>query len=239
MLKKIKWLIPFMLFFLGYFMPHIFFKIDSIEVPNVLGKQSHEALTLLGNAQINSRVVCYKEDQTLPAGTVLTQIPAPGQSIKPHQTIFLTISNCAAPLTTPSYIGQPLTEDTIKHFKKQAIKFKKICLSSTTPQGNCIAQIPSPNTISLNKSLILYIASQNNSQVIFPNFEDINCIEVTQFLTEKNIPYKIIHSATQPADHDCTTSQCIVFEQRPLAGSFINLQDPISVSIKVKNLIAH
>lgn len=241
MLKNIKWLIPFALFFLGYFVPHVFLKTTSLEVPNLLGKPVHEALTLLTNTQINSRVVYYKEDQTLPAGTVLTQIPAPGQTIKPHQTVLLTLSQQQKLNGTPSYLQKKLTNQDLALFKKQAIRLKKIPLNSTAPDGNCIAQIPSPDVISKDKSLILYTAHNDNSLVVFPNFENYTVDKVIEFLKENNITYKIIHKNTQltgnalhnEAPHDCIENQCIITEQRPLAGSFINLNDQLTVTLKI------
>ena len=241
MIKNIKWLIPFTLFFLGYFVPHAFLKTTSLEVPNLLGKPIHEALKLLTNTQINSRVVYYKEDQTLPAGTVLTQIPAPGQTIRPHQTVLLTLSEQQKLMGTPSYLQKKLTNQDFALFKKQAIRFKKISLNSTAPDGNCIAQIPEPHVINKGTSLILYTAHNDNSLVIFPNFENYTVDNVIEFLKENNIAYKIIHKNTQlignalhnEIAHNCIENQCIITEQRPLAGSFINLNDQLIVTLKV------
>ncbi len=225
--KKILWLIPFLCFASGYFVPYFFLKKETYATPNIIGKSVHIGLKTLSELHINSRVVSYKEDPTLPAGTIVNQIPTPGQKIKTHQTIFLTVSLEPSPLLTEYYNGQIVTVEQEAQLKKAGIRYKKVPVYSYLPEETCIAQYPAFKTPNKEKKLILYTA-YNNTLMIFPNFIHQPAHSVITLLNKHNIPYKII--SIEP-ESDITKSHIV--EQRPLPGSFINLNNPGLVTLKI------
>jgi beta-lactam-binding protein with PASTA domain len=91
-IQKIFWVVPFIFFLLGYYSLHILYKPKTLAMPHLVDKSVLEALKLLGPEKINIRLINQKEDVHKPDGTILEQMPTAGQMIKPHQTVFLVIS---------------------------------------------------------------------------------------------------------------------------------------------------
>jgi len=227
-IKKLFWLFPFIVFACGYFIPYFFLKHEAYETPNIMGKSVHEALKIISPLHINSRVIYYKQDDTLPAGTVISQVPTPGQKIKAHQTIFLTLSQKSKPLTTADYTGKKINSEEENTFKKLGIYYQKVPVFSLAPEETCIAQHPQPESINKEKRLILYSAQHHKPIVLMPDLIGQPLQAVEDFLDNHNVPYKIV-----------TTSfvfewqNSYVIEQRPLAGTLIDLTTPHPVTIKI------
>ncbi|HEX3333932.1 MAG TPA: Stk1 family PASTA domain-containing Ser/Thr kinase [Acidimicrobiales bacterium] len=78
--------------------------IPTVQVPDVVGEQLAPAIQKLGAARLNYTVKYEGSNQ--PVGTVLTQSPVGGTSIKANIPVQLTVSGNQTSVTVPSVLGQ-------------------------------------------------------------------------------------------------------------------------------------
>lgn len=230
--KDFWWLVPFFAFYLGYWVPHTFFRIKSLETPSLLGKQVHESLVLLSEAQLNLRLVGEKEDAALPEGTIVSQIPAPYQKIKPHQALFVTVSK--KPQTSPLPLSQgKFAKELSALFANKKIRFKPFYIQSAHPADCCIAHYPYTSTVAPDEPVILYFSKDAGKTVLFPDLEGLSVKQVKDFFAHYGITPHVFHTKSVFENHECL--KCVVTEQKPLPGSLLNLNKPLSVQLKVSS----
>ncbi len=230
--KKFFWLVPFFCFILTYFILHKIFSIAPFATPSVIGKPIQEALTILAEHTLNSRLISQTEDNDLPAGIVLSQQPLAHQKVRPYQTVFLTISKHKERIPAPDLTHKSLTF--IKNYlEKDGISFKSFGLMSPSPQSSCIAQLPQPTELlGEDKKMIIYTSLGMNKPVILPLFKGYAVDEVVQFLNEHTVKTTLFHAKPVAPEHRCLF--CKVIEQKPLAGSIIDLKKPLTVQLYVR-----
>lgn len=216
--KHILWLTPFICFLSGYILVRSLFHIDTVSTPSVVGKHVYEAFALLSNNNLNIRLLAQKEDPDLPSGTVISQLPSPGQIVKPRQTVFLALSKQPISAPTPQLIGKDLQTIT-QELLNAKLRFKTYFLQSPYPHNSCIAQIPAAHK-PITDTIIVYLSSGNSKPIIWPNFEDKPVDEVVEFLAQYNIIPHIIQDR-----HSRKSENSTITDQRPLAGSLISI-DP-------------
>lgn len=226
------WAVPFFCFFAGYFALDLLFASSHVKTPAVVGLSLADALKALAKENLNARLIATKEDPDVTEGTVISQNPTSGSSLRSQQTVFLIISGKPAVRQTARYIGQA-TSTLLEQLAKEEISYQAFFVPSNHPQGTCIAQLPHENEPADSCPLILYF-SQNTSpvKVIVPSFVDKSVPEVTEFLAANGYTYSIFHEHSLPSHHDC--SHCLVVEQKPKAGTSISKADAPAIQLKVK-----
>ncbi|HAQ19762.1 MAG TPA: hypothetical protein DCR40_11095 [Prolixibacteraceae bacterium] len=64
---------------------------DSVEIPDLKGKTSQEAIALLYDLDLRFQIRDSVYSQEIAPGTVLDQFPKPGMKVKENRTIFVTL----------------------------------------------------------------------------------------------------------------------------------------------------
>jgi len=199
-------------------------------MPQLIGKSLQEGLTELATAQLNVRLLPTKEDLDSKEGTIISHVPAAGQKVKTHQTVYVVTTSHPAQQSTPSLYGLSLeTINQLLHNKK--IRYKSFFVASIQQEGLCVGQIPAPKEPLLESGMIIYCSSKNTDHVIFPHLEGISAEEVVLFLKKYRISPRIFHIHAHNENKGC--AHCFIKEQRPLPGTLINLHKPFSVQLKV------
>ena len=232
-LSQSLWIVPFMFFLCGYFALDLFLHRSYTTTPNVLGCSLSEAISTLSAENLNVRLLSFKEDEKVKEGIVLSQNPTPASSIRPQQTVFLIVSCKKMRPKTPACCGKHY--ETLKsELADQEISHKVHYVPSNHPSGSCIAQIPEAETDLPTQPLVLYVSQKvDTSLVLLPSFKERSVPEVIHFLNDSKIPFSLFHAHFIEADHSCTS--CTVIEQKPLAGSFIDIRNPPTVQLKVND----
>lgn len=75
------------------------------EVPSVLGQPQDEARAALEKAGYKSDFGEPLPDTKVPEGSVTSQVPKPGETVKPGTTILLRLSSGPAPVAVPKVTG--------------------------------------------------------------------------------------------------------------------------------------
>lgn len=229
--KYFAWIIPFIFFCVGYLATGFFFKTSELEVPNIVGKHIHEAISQLSVEKLNIRIIKDKEDPSLAPGTVISQDPHSGKKIKSNQTVFVTVSQKPRPLLAPCFIGSEI-QRLEQELKTKNIRAKIYHMESDHPKGTCIAQIPEENEPLEGKKITLYVSEGTKKFMLLPDFRNKKMEEISETLKEQNLETKIVHHNSVDDDHQCI--DCIVEHQRPLPGSLISPEKPLALQLQVR-----
>jgi len=211
------------------------FQPKEFTTPAIVGKQLLKAISILSDHKLNIRFLAQKEDSDLPQGTILSQKPLPGRKIKANQAIYVVISKKPPKIPCPALLNKSL-DTFLKDLENKHIRNNSYFLPSSYPKHNCFAQYPHPLTPLEGKHVITYISDGNKKPVILPDFRNKRITKVVEFLKkyEPHIKTEIIHSPASKFGHICNEN-CVISDQRPLAGSIITLDEkkPIAVHLKV------
>ncbi len=199
----------------------------TIEAPALLGKTVDVALVMTSAHHVYLRVTDTKTDTDLPSGTIMSQIPAAGKSIKENQTLYITITQKPVAFVMPDLYNKNETDISNLLSTTQA-KLHKFYLEYDQTPGICIAQYPETMTVS-PKEIFVYMNKESQKLVIMPDLKDKPLHEVLSFLTLYNITP---HVLSMSPDHRCDT--CIIIDQRPLAGTIINVHEKSIPAIQLQ-----
>lgn len=198
-----------------------------------MGKTLNEAIKIASFHDLSIKISKEKDDADLPDGTIISQIPAADTLIKARQSIYLIVSKKPAIMPMPNFMQKNLAEI------KQEAEAKEITLkiyelsSENTANNCCIAHYPAPNMKVRDKNAIIYSANDSLKPVIMPALKGKSVNEVLEFLQLHGLQAQLIHANLIEQGHSC--SHCIVFDQRPLAGSIISWtkEKPLQVQLHV------
>ncbi|GAG41516.1 unnamed protein product, partial [marine sediment metagenome] len=135
------WTVPFFCFIAGYLFLQWVSKVQYLEAPPLVGKQLQDAVAQLSGKNLNIRLIAQKEDPDLPGGTILSQSPAAGQKIKPHQAIHAVISKKPEKIIAPNLINKS-KEVIDRELAALGLRSKIHFLPSNRPINSCITQHP-------------------------------------------------------------------------------------------------
>jgi len=230
MIKKMSWILPFLTFMIGYLFLQFFIADQSLQMPILLGKNLLEATQICSELKLNLRIVTQKEVADLTPGTIITQKPMPGKSLKPHQSIFIAITKLPDPIIAPNFIHKKNTQiETL--CKEKGIKNKMYMIESSYPKDECIGQIPQPGEPLDLKKISCYISSGNLQQYLFPNFINTFLIDVLEFLKKYDISCDVYDKDQKILPP--YQGNYIVINQKPLAGTFVQPNKKLYVQLQV------
>ena len=213
------WLMPFLFFLFGYFASRAILSRNDIITPSLIGCALQKACSLLAEHNLTMQLLTEKEHSDLPSGTILYQVPGPGQRIKPRQTVFLTISKkqhkSIAPLVTHKKLPDIEKIAQINNLSIQPYYFE-----SDNPEGACFAQMPSAGTNISGKTMIIYMSQKKIPWYVWPSFIDKPLDQIQDFLTHYNIKPQVINIKKQPDQNILH-----VIKQHPPAGSIVRLDN--------------
>ncbi len=224
------WVTPFLSFLVGYQLVSWFSHNEVLRMPIVLGMPLQHAIKELSSHQLNARILKEKEDPEIPEGIVISQSPEGGHTIKSHQSVFLVVTRKPpakkAPLLCKLKVGE------IEALARDQSLFIKIHrLESAYPEGICFAQSPEAQEPLCQDQITAYVSSGVSPVRLFPLCKGQELHKVQEFLKEHSIESQVFHLTKVYESHDC--SNCVIIDQRPLAGSLIDLRKPPTVQFTV------
>ena len=229
---RFLWLTPFASFILGYLFIALIQTKPVLKTPALVGQTIDKALIELSSKNLNVRIIGHKDDPQLPEGTILSQTPAADTPIKENQAIYVMIAQKPAPLQMPN-LAHMHADEAVKLLENLSAHPHSSALANDAPQNSVIAQSPQAGNTTADTPIIIYTAQPAAKPVIMPNLKSKLIDEVVSFLNLHGINPKILHTTQTDFGHQC--HNCIVIDQRPLAGSLITLSPdkPIQVQLQV------
>lgn len=196
-------------------------------MPNITGCQLADMTKTCSALRLRIEIIQTKEDPELPDGTVVHQTPAPGHHVKERQTVFVAVTHKPADALTPSLIGAS-RETVINVCAQHNLKPKFYALSYPYPVDHCFCQWPSPEMPLKDKTLICYVAAQEENHALWPNFKGHGLQETSAALAEHGIA---VRTNTTPK----AGLRYYIVDQQPKAGARIDLNrtDEIIADFKI------
>lgn len=235
LLRNLLWFLPFFAFAIGYYAISFVFKSKTIATPALVGKSIEKAVTLLSERNLNIRIVGNKPDADLPDGTIISQTPSAGSKIKENQTLYVVVAKKPASIIAPN-LKNKMISAAHKIAEDMGFVLKIHTIPSDLAKDVCVAQLPTAGQELENNALMVYASAGNTKPVIMPSFKDKSVSEVISFLQLHSITPTILHTNAElvSANHQC--NECIVIDQRPIAGSLviINGEKLLAVQLQVQ-----
>jgi serine/threonine-protein kinase len=134
--------------------------IPTVQVPNVQGKQLAPAEQALTAANLTYRVI-FNNNSTQAVGTVLSQNPLGGTSVKANVPVVLTVSGNQISVTVPDVVGQsPAAAGSLLSQKGLNVGSQSSACSSQVGSGLVSSQNPGANqTVQPNVPVNLVIST--------------------------------------------------------------------------------
>ena len=215
--NSFTWLFPFIAFFSGYFLLHLYIGSSDIELPYLVGMPLEKALLLISQHDLSIRIIDVKEDIKSAPGTILGQCPAATTKMRKGQIIYCVIAKQPSIQLMPSLIGKTQDEIAIL-LDHRGIDAKKYNLDSDFPPTMCFAQFPASGTSLENKQIYIYLASDKKKIIIWPSFIGKTVEQVKEWGAKNHISVNFDQKENTEIAHE---DHCIIIDQKPLAHAFI------------------
>lgn len=223
------WISPFLALVAGYVSMRLIITPTTIKAPLVSGISIERACKILSDHNIAMQIIQYKIDPDTPHNTVINQTPAANHTMRPHQTMFLTVSQ------------EPVAESTPDFYQKNSESIKKIALplglkvycyplKASFAKQHCFAQYPAAHSPLKQRSAIAYISSTENDPIIWPRLIGKSLDDVLQFLEKFSITPHISYESL----YDQKNNDNFVVDQRPIAGSLIDFNHDKKPVVQLK-----
>jgi len=179
-----------------------------VKVPDVRGKTPSEARQLTDLGGLNSQIERQYYSATVPAGRVLSQMPAPGTTVRRGWDVRLALSLGPQRIAIPEVVGQSQRAATIT-LEQRAIDLGSTAIAEIPGMtaGQVIGQDPPPNATDASAPRIsLLIAQDAPDAYLMPSFIGQPIGSVTNLLKDSGFLIgRIVAASATPAQADSAT----------------------------------
>jgi beta-lactam-binding protein with PASTA domain len=133
----------------------------SVQVPSVVGLTQAAATTVITSANLTVGTIGSSASPSVPAGSVISQNPAPGTAVAPGSAVNLVVSTGPPPVTVPNVVGMTQTAATAA-IVGAGLKAGTVTNASSTsiPAGSVISQDPAAGaSVALGSAVALVVSS--------------------------------------------------------------------------------
>lgn len=191
---------------------------EHLTVPNVLGKKTEEAITMLEKQGFEVRIQDSIFTDTAARGIVLKQLPDPAATVKINRTVFLTVNRVLPPMIDmPKLEGQTLSfaMDMLKrnHLKLGDTIYKPdFMMGSVLEQQYNGRRIPEKTKIRWGSKITLIIGGGlENQEMRVPSVVGMTFDEASSYLNDIGISIGAIISTGVIRD----TGRAYIYQQNP------------------------
>lgn len=205
-------------------LPAIVSMTSTVHVPSVVGQDRDRAESLLRDAGL---VVIEPREQfsaTVPEGTVMSQLPYGGATVKEGRRIYLTVSKGIETVSMPSLYGSTVRDARVT-LMRLGIQVGEMSYdtSSAIPAGRVIDQgVPAGASVASGTSVELII-SRGTSMVRVPQLISLMQAEAEQLLRDVGLMPGSITTVPSSAFQAGT-----VVHQDPPADSLVSIGTAVS-----------
>jgi beta-lactam-binding protein with PASTA domain len=209
---------------------------EQVMVPDVMGKELAQALIELQEKELYPRIQLRPAGAGEERGIVIEQIPEAGNLVKAERRINLVISQGMALDKMGNYLGKNINDvrTEILAFNSQA---EEITISLREPfmyqyssedAGTVLQQNPAPGS-DLTGSIALELVvsrGQENARITIPDFIGLSLSDVLNRLSQIKASFTFTMRDAEAGENPGT-----VYSQNPEAGTEVNSDDKVSISI--------
>lgn len=120
---------------------------QTVEVPNIVGKDLSEAVNALREDGLDISVEGHEHHQSIPQNAVIYQDPLPGGSVKKGRSISVVVSLGSVEVDTPHLEGEAFKRSQIL-LNGAGLSLGEVArVSSGSPRGSVMAQYPQAESV--------------------------------------------------------------------------------------------
>lgn len=221
---------PFLVFFLGYTGAYFFLQKSYVTVPNILGKSMRDGALILGQQGLFLAILKEQIDSSLQDGTIIHQLPMPGQQSHFQKPVYVTIIKKTEAKKIPTFYG--LTREEVEELgRKTNITTTVVNLSVGYSNGMCFAQSPPAGSLSPESKTIVYVADRTKQLKMIPDVRGLAYDEAAPSLTKAGITHELFNvgdaGELSLPDHK-------IIDQRPRAGTFVPADRGLHLQLQVE-----
>lgn len=228
-LSSQQWVLPFIAFLGGYLFLARLMRSEQVTVPSLVGVSLAQGMKMLAAAQLTAQVLEEQHNPDVQPTTIIEQTPTSGKKVRAGQTVYLVITAAPQGAVAPSLYDAPV--ESLANYGSE-VKIENIMLESAYPKDKICAQFPLPGTeLQRDQKLITYSSCGLTSRRLLPDVRGRAVPDVIEFFKEYGVQYTLYHSKNSP-EHVCS-ERCIVSDQRPLAGTIVDLSKPLLIHLQI------
>ena len=194
----------------------------NITVPNVVGKQVSVARNILEDNHLRV-TVSEVANSEVPAGQVISQTPAAGETVKENRPVHLVVSKGSGDITVPDLSG--LTVDQARQrLKDLGLVVGKITMQEDTskPDGVVLSSSPSNDSkVSKGQPIDLVVNKLKPKKVSMPNVIGMSLKDARDALAQASLSVGTIQGTVD--EKSTVTEQSVAAGQEVEEGTSVNL----------------
>jgi serine/threonine-protein kinase len=198
-----------------------------VQIPDLTNHSANEATAIASRLGLSIHVDATRRlDTKIPAGSVLTQDPAPGTTARAQRSVRVWLSAGPRAAIVPALNGQ--TERSAQLRLAQdglAVAAISEIRSEAYPSDVIVAQDPAANTAGTRVALLVNRGEQSASYVM-PDLIGVSGERAAGILREHGFRVAVVGSTPYPG-----VASGIVLRQSPQAGFQIGPGEPISIEV--------
>ncbi len=143
---------------------------DPVPTPDVVGLAQAYAEAAIVAANLTVGAVSTANSETVPAGDVISQNPAPGTLVPPGSAVDIVVSLGPAPIPVPDVVALPQADAEAAILAANlTVGAVSTANSETIPEGDVISQDPAPGTLAPPGSAVDIVVSLGPAPVPVPD----------------------------------------------------------------------
>lgn len=205
---------------------------QEVLTPDIKNKSVAEALDLLEGPKLALRKIGAEFDSSLPAGTIIRQLPPAGTSVREGKVVRVWISQGSESILVPDLVNLPLRNAELKLRQSHlSVGTKETAYSLTAEQGTIISQEPAAGqTLSKGQAVNLVVSSglPPSSLKLVPDFRYKKIADVNLWASAENMQVEI------KEDPESLFPNGTIVQQNPEADAEIAPESTITIVISTR-----
>ncbi len=207
-----------------------YLNVPEVIVPNFTGRSLGDAQTLAHRDHLSVQVTEQQHSGTHPAGTVVSQDPTAGRSVKINRTITLITSLGPEMLEVPDVRRRSLEEARFRiEQARLTIGELREAYDRTVPSGFILAQDPAPGASVESGAPVNLTVSKGHQIIALPDLVGRSLDDARAMLTELGVTLRSVNRVPR---EDVPPGQVVAMT--PPAGTQIRHGDAVGVTIAVR-----
>lgn len=164
---------------------------EEMSCPKIEGVNLQEARKRLEKMDLFLEVTRYERREDMPDGTIISQSPKEGSSVRKRRRIQVVVSKGPKYIVCPDLLGKNI-EEAEAILKEKDLRIEKILRIPFMKENIVLAQIPSPfENIREGEGVKLFMGIKELRYYCMPKIDYENLEEILKEMEEKGIKYKI------------------------------------------------
>ena len=203
-----------------------------VPVPDITNKQVSAALDLLEGPKLALRKIGSEFDASLPAGTIIRQLPAAGTTVREGKVVRVWVSQGSENIAVPELVSLPLRNaELLLRQSYLTVGTKETAYSLTAEKGTIISQEPAAGEL-LNKgqavNLVVSSGLPPSTLKLVPDFRHKKLADVNLWASAENMQIKMLE------DKDSPFPNGTIINQNPQPDSEVAPQSIITVTVSTR-----